>query len=253
MRPSPSLHIIARSTGGDNPKNRPAYYTKFLCLRSLLDAATRLGDLVRFTFVNDGAIPADRLSEMERHGTIVPLPGVGNSPSYRRAMEIALHGTPEEFVYFAEDDYLYLEESFTSLVAAFDDIPSADYITLFDHRDRYTRHDDAHRGYSRIVIAAARHWRTVDSTCMTFGARTAVFRNDAWLHRLATVPNTPRDRLLWHALQGQRWFWWKYPKRRLFGPMPSLATHMDPHGLAPIVAWEDVARRVLASVPNFNT
>ncbi len=34
----PPLHIFYRSTGGDNKKNRPPFYSKMLCLRSFLRA-----------------------------------------------------------------------------------------------------------------------------------------------------------------------------------------------------------------------
>lgn len=238
------LHIIYRSTGGDNPKNRPTYYSKILCLNSLLLAVRPVSGRVRITFVNDGPMPEDRLELIRKEGEVVSLEGIGNSRSYRKALDIALDTTPETLVYFAEDDYLYTPDAFVGLLSAFDAIPEADYVTLFDHLDRYIRHDDSRRGYSRVYIAGDRHWRTVESTCMTFGARLDRLKKDVWIHRLATIPRTPRDRLLWRLTQGEKWFAWKFPKRRLISPLPSLATHMDPDGLAPVVDWEEVAKNV---------
>ena len=79
---------------------------------------------------------------------------------------------------------------------------------------------------------------------MTFGARVGRLRSDAWIHRLGTVPKTPRDRTIWRCTQGEKEFFWKFPKRTLIGPIPSLATHMDPEGLSPNVDWEAIAEEV---------
>lgn len=241
------LHIFYRSTGGDNRKDRPPYYSKMLCLLSFLQAFERVRGRAEITFVNDGPMPDDRLALMRRHGTIVSFPGLGNSPSYRETLVLALKLPDDALVYFAEDDYLYTGPAFEKLLAAFDELPRVEYVTLYDHMDRYTRHDDAHRGYSRVFVAGGMHWRTVDSTCMTFGARVRSLRSDAWIHRMGTVPKTPRDRTIWRCTQGEKGFFWKFPKRTLIGAIPSLATHMDPEGLAPNVDWKAVADNVLRS------
>lgn len=242
---SQPLHIFYRSTGGDNKKNRPPYYSKMLCLRSFLGAFEPVRGRAEITFVNDGPMPDDRLAIMERYGKIVSFPGLGNSPSYRETLALAVALPPDSLVYFAEDDYLYMPQALEKLLAAFDEIPAAEYVTLFDHMDRYTRSDDSRRGYSRLYLAGGLHWRTVESTCMTFGARVRTLQSDAWIHRLGTVPKTPRDRTIWRCTQGEKEFFWKFPKRTLVGPIPSLATHMDPEGLAPNVDWEAVAREVM--------
>lgn len=242
---SQPLHIFYRSTGGDNKKNRPPYYSKMLCLMSFLQAFERVRGRAEITFVNDGPMPDDRLAIMERYGKIVSFPGLGNSPSYRETLALAVALPADSLVYFAEDDYLYTPQALEKLLAAFDEIPAAQYVTLFDHMDRYTRADDSRRGYSRLYLAGGLHWRTVESTCMTFGARVRTLQSDAWIHRLGTVPKTPRDRTIWRCTQGEKEFFWKFPKRTLVGPIPSLATHMDPEGLAPNVDWEAVAREIM--------
>lgn len=246
MAPPPSqhLHIYYRSTGGDNRKDRPPYYSKMLCLQSFLRAYERVRHRASITFVNDGPMPDDRLAIMETWGKIVSFPGLGNSPSYRETLAMAVALPDDALVYFAEDDYLYTEPALEKLLDAFDTLPEVDYVTLFDHLDRYTRRDDSRRGYSRIFLAGGLHWRTVESTCMTFGARASKLKRDAWIHRLCTIPKTPRDRTIWRCAQGEKEFFWKFPKRTLIGPIPSLATHMDPEGLAPNVDWERVAGEV---------
>jgi hypothetical protein len=248
--PAPaSLVVLYRSTGPDRFPRRPAGFDKLTCLRSFLLALLPVRERARVVFLNDGPVPEDRAALMRRFGAVVELPGLGNSPSFRRALEEALALPDETVAYFAEDDYLYLEPAFTRLLAVFDTVPAADYVTLFDHRDRYTRDDDARGGLSRIVVAGGQHWRTVESTCMTFGARVRRLRADRWIVTLATTTKRrPKDRVMWRLLQGQHLFAWKFPKRVLLGPVPSLATHMDTEGLAPLVDWEQAARHAAGAV-----
>jgi len=246
---APHLHVLYRSTGGENQKGRPPFYSKTLCLGSFLRAFGRIRDRGSITFVNDGPMPEERTAVMEQWGTVVSLPGLGNSPSYREAIRMATELPDGELVYFAEDDYLYTEWALVKLLAAFDELPTVDYITLYDHLDRYRRKDDIRAGLSRMFLAGGHHWRTVDSTCMTYGARTERLKRDLWIQQLCTVPRTPRDRTLWRMVQGAGLFFWKLPKRRLIGPVPSLATHMDLYGMAPNVDWKKVAEAVAADDP----
>ncbi|HVZ41189.1 MAG TPA: hypothetical protein VHI13_18055 [Candidatus Kapabacteria bacterium] len=249
--PSPRRHlyVLYRATGGDNPKNRPSYYSKMLCLKSFLRAFARVQHTASIVFFNDGPMPENRLAIERAWGEVVALAGIGNSPSYRVALSRALTLPEDAIVYFAEDDYLYTEAALERMLLAFEEIPRADYVTLFDHRDRYIRTDDSRRGYSRVFIGAGMHWRTVESTCMTFGARVSRLKRDAWIHRLGTAPRTPRDRHIWRLTLGEKWFLFKFPKRTLIAPIPSLATHMDPEGLGPNVDWERVAREAEAFDP----
>lgn len=236
------LFILYRSTGGDNRKDRPPYYSKLLCLRSFLRAFERVRERASVTFVNDGPMPDNRPAIMAEWGQVVSFPGLGNSWSYRRALVMALALPEDSLVYFAEDDYLYTDAAFVKLLDVFEALPAVDYVTLFDNFDRYTRRDDARGGYSRVFLAGGLHWRTVESACMTYGARTARLKRDAWIHRLGTISNSPADRFIWRCAQGEKWFFWKFPKRTLVGPLPSLATHMHAPGLAPNVDWERVAQ-----------
>lgn len=237
-----------RSTGPDRFPRRPEYFDKLNCLRSFLLAFRHVAPRAAVVFLNDGPVPEEREGLMRRFGSVILLPGIGNSPSFRRCVASALALNDGELAYFAEDDYLYVESAFARMLDVFDTIPRADYVTLFDHKDRYTRRDDARGGYSRLFVAAGQHWRTVESTCMTFGARVRRLRSDAWVLKLGTVPRRrPKDRLMWRLLQGQHLFTWKYPKRMLLGPVPSLATHMDTAGLAPLVDWAAVSRTAAGS------
>lgn len=236
------LAVFYRSTGPDRFPRRPAYFDKLTCLRSFLGSVRPVREQVAITFVNDGPVPPERTELMARWGDVVQLPGIGNGPSFRDTLRRALAQPDDAIVYFAEDDYLYVEPAFGRLLDVFREAPWVDYVTLFDHLDRYRRTDDARRGRSRILVAAGQHWRTVESTCMTFGARAHRLRADRGIVHLCTAPRRrPGDRVMWRLVQGIGPFWWKLPKRVLLGPVPSLATHCDTAGLAPVMDWAAVA------------
>src|SRR5688500_11105973 len=124
------LHVIYRSYGGENRKGRPDFYSKHLTLASLVRAFRELrpggADL---TFLNDGPIPAHLLPLMEHAGEVVNRPHMGLRASVRAALTLPADRSwaPDDLVWFAEDDYLYLPQALTDLVAAAALFPNAEY------------------------------------------------------------------------------------------------------------------------------
>ncbi len=235
------LHIIYRSYGGENLKNRPDFYSKLVCLYSFIDSVLMIDEEVKLIFMNDGPIQDDKIEVMKKYGDIISLPSLGNSPSFREALNLALNLSDSDLVYFAEDDYLYKPEAFKNMLLAFKELPNVDYITLFDHSDRYIRKDDSLGGKCKIFITINLHWRTCESTCMTFGARVSTFKKDKKKFYSISILDIPEDRILWRFLLGQKKYFYKFPKRILVSPIPSLCSHIDLNGLAPIVDWGELS------------
>lgn len=249
------LHFIYRSSGGTNLKNRPEFFDKSVALGSFLRAVEGVDTPRRVLFLNDGPIPEDRARLMRGAGRVVELSGLGNSGSYLRAVtEATAPGLADtDLAYLSEDDYLYLPAAFRDLVTAAEAITEASYFTLYDHRDRYTRTDDADGGRARVFLAGAHHWRTVESTCMSYGVRVWALRGDARIHAWASRGVIPEDRAMWRRIQrlGVRGLL-RRGRHRLVSPIPTLATHLETEYLAPGVDWRAVAedtRLWLASRP----
>jgi hypothetical protein len=207
------IHYVYRSTGVENRAPRPAYYSKDLALRSFLravDAAPSTGDVV---FVNDGPhVPPDRVATMARAGEVVELPGVGNGGSYRflvTMVESRFGWSPDDLVYFGEDDYLYRREAFRALVDAADSIAAASFFTLYDHPD-YARLS-LHRSFERRRRSSrwnvgGTEWRAVRSTTMSFASRIRDLHDQEWLHLLGSnaflsASPHPADDYIWNASQ----------------------------------------------------
>jgi hypothetical protein len=211
------FHAVYRSTGLENQKKRPAFYSKLLSLISFLEALEGSPARGETIFINDGPVPEDRFNLMERSGEVIQLPRVGKFRSYRTALSLvdSRNWNDEDLVYFSEDDYLYRRSAFEFLMAAAQEIPEASYFTFYDYPGWYTDHDPS-RGI-RWFSAAGRRWRSIESTCLTFGAPVGVMRIDGWVHWLATRERVPgarltargrdsfaltKDRATWCALQG---------------------------------------------------
>lgn len=262
-------HLVCRSSPGENRKGRPWFYSKAGALASLLNAVTELppGDRI---FVNDGEMPEPRASRIAAAGEVIELGGVGNARSYRACIALVDSRVwdDDDVVYFAEDDYLYLEDAFARLVEAVEALPESSYFTLYDHPDYYrsrsqTRFMARHR--SARAVGDIR-WREVRSTCLTYAARVGALRSDSWAHYLCTRGPTPDDFPLWSIVEDAGCF----PlhrllkaspapygqslakhnlarltrgksRHRLYAPTPSLVTHVEDAMLAPGRDWSLVA------------
>jgi hypothetical protein len=241
-----TITAIYRTFDGDNTKPRPPYYSKLLAFQSFLLAWRKLPDRRLIVAVNSPTVPPSLAPLIEAHADEVRFVSPpGNARCYRAVLSWSAELDDDAVVYHAEDDYLYHPDAFVELAAAVERLTDVDYFTLYDHRDRYSRSDDVHVGRREYVsVAGTRHWRVVESTCMTYAARVRALKRDARLHHLMSPRTLPHDRLLWRMTQGIGWFWWKFPKRTLMSPMPSLATHLDPPYLAPVVDWTAIAGQV---------
>jgi len=141
-------------------------------------------------------------------------------------------GTPtpdEPLVYFVEDDYVHAPSALAEFVdlltlVALDGSAPPEFATLTDYPDRLTFGvSDLGFGSASILGSMRRHWRTLPSTTMSFGARCSNL-----VRALPTMEAiAPHDQDMWHSL-----LWWRFlglplwqRGERLVGPMPSLAIH----------------------------
>ncbi len=231
--------------------SRPRFFDKDVALASFLRAVSAASTRPSVVFVADGALNSRTRVAMERFGPVVTISKRGNSGSYRLLLDVvrARGWERDALVYFAEDDYLYRAEAFDRLAAAAAAFPHAEYFTLYDHPDRYGRADDADTGRVDVYLAPpGQHWRTAESTCMTFAARTGAIHRDMDAQIAGLAQEIPMDRPIWrHTLferpraQGPG-----APRPVLLSPIPSLATHCHDGFLAPGVDWDAEARAAWA-------
>ncbi len=251
------LRIFYRYCPEDRVGIRPTWFSKRLCLASFalsvrnhLDR-NRYGDEVEWRIFID---KTDALSVQEKEiiysislafkAKVDYLSTNSNAKSYLYILEEARVADDNDRLLFVEDDYMWVTEAVYELIDAIDNINGADYLTPYDHPVRY---DEEYRGgadlphwENTIFLRGNRHYRSQESTCMTFMTSGKIIKKDFDLHRKYSLDNEkcPNDRELFRHLQRLG----KYPdageRRLLLGPMPSLATHAHMPFLAPIIDWE---------------
>lgn len=198
----------------------------------------------------------------------IPLNRAGNLPTFGMQLDILLKQDNSELIYFAEDDYYYLPNQFEQMVKFLRAHEDVHFVTAYDHIDYYTLALHKHRNHIRVF--ENRHWRTANSTCLTFlttkstlRRSEAVFRTytrnnfdaSVWLsltkHELFNIFRAFKylfkDRLLFKILVKAWFYGWKqilFGKRwSLWAPIPTIATAVEETGLAPTYDWMSIVMR----------
>lgn len=139
----------------------------------------------------------------------------GNAGSFNHALLLGMSQADDELVYFCEDDYLHTDKSPVLLQEG---IKRADYVTLYDHPDKYTSFYDGGE-ISKVVKTASSHWRYTASTCMTFASKCKTLKEDRDIWMEFTRDDHPHDHFAFKKLGDKR--------RRLAVCIPGAACHTD--------------------------
>lgn len=225
-----SLYIIYRISDAGYPKIKPSYINNENCLRNAVKRFPL--DRCRWRIIADNVcddtysmictyIPKENIQRVSvGHG----------AGTFRLAMDFALSLPDSTIVYFLENDYLHKEHAMDVLLEGFT-LPHCDYITLYDHPDKYEQTHFMAKGgeKSRVYLTTSTHWKISHSTTMTFAVRVSTLRCDKQVFNRWTMTRHPYDFEIFFNLN------WK--GRRLLLPIPGYATHGDTDGHAPLHNW----------------
>jgi len=243
-----------------------------LCLHSFKRA---LGTLrIKMWVLLDGCPPAYEVL-FRRYFTdeeliILKLDGIGNLATFAMQVDLLTRQTEADMVYFAEDDYFYLPDALVEMVEFLRNSDHVDFVTSYDHSGNYDLPLIAERHW--IKPFGRRHWRSCTGTCLTFLARRQSLLGTRSLFETYRKGN--EDGSIWMAITQKTgllnprvyakssmmfklwlkaWFWGFRQilfggSYRLWGPVPSLATHLESTCLAPAVDWEAEFRRAEQAV-----
>ncbi len=140
---------------------------------------------------------------------------------------ISLNLSDDTICYFLEDDYIHKNGWVDILYEGFT-LPNADYITLYDHRDKYFLYPDL---ASKIYHTASCHWRTTPSTTNTYAMKYKTLKRDLEVHRefsLNRKISADHDKFSKLTSQGAT----------LLSSIPGWSTHAEPDYASPCTAWE---------------
>ncbi len=212
-------------------KNRFPNFDKELCLKNLL--STIVGHpRINITFFLDNFHPMQGVHFLHNQ-TIYPIiefKAGSEAVSFLRMLEYVYEqkfsrGT---IIYFLEDDYLHrpdwpviLREGLT--------IPGIDYVTLFDHRDKYlfSQYIDLK---SKIFHTQSCHWRTTPSTTNTYAMLFQTLQKHIDLHRCFSLGRTitsDHEKFCKLAEEGSV----------LISSIPGYSTHVEEEYASPCTDW----------------
>ncbi len=213
-------------------KNRLPGFDRKKCYENLLKTV----DLkrVRITFLLDTFHPLDHehfIMQQKKFPVIQTRQG-SETGSFLFLLDhvIAQKFYPDTIIYLLEDDYLHREGWVDVLLEAFE-LP-VDYVTLFDHRDKYTAssYKDLQ---ARLYQTHSCHFRTTPSTTNTFAARYKTLQKDAPIHRAYSENRTiTADHEKFCHLQREG--------ATLISSIPGWSTHVEQEFTSPCFSWESL-------------
>ena len=236
-----------------------------LCIKSFRDSLVGLNFRMRVLLDN---CPKEYEELFKKHFDagileLVNLPGVGNHATFLKQIDYLLSQDESEYVYFAEDDYFYLANTFQEMIEFMKSRNDVDFVSPFDHLDMYTI--PLHDYKSQISFSNKRHWRTAGMTCLTFLAtKTSLARHQ---RAFKSYARNNSDAAIWASVTktkifnpfnflyktfvsrveflvlGCAWFYTPFqnifaPKSKLWTPMPSIALHLESKTIAPTIDWK---------------
>ena len=230
------------------------------CFRSLLVALKDFPH--RITVLGDSLSEENRRFFTE-HDVDLQEGTFGNGPSFRRCVEIAMDGPPDDWVYLLEDDYLHVPHAFSAIDALLNERKE---VLSFRPRSRLARllrrrqwqrgleerplvifppdYPDRYALYERepwiVFLSSRSHWRQVANTTLTLltQRRTIVQHQDL----LMRVSAGADDAMLSRELYGREGF---RERALCLSPLPGLTTHLHEGTATPLVDWEAVLRPYL--------
>lgn len=210
------IHVIYRICDLREGRTKIGQVTKRQCFLNFIEVFGT--DAV--TVVADNTRP-ETLAFLRGFVADVHTTQLGNSASFRYALDLALRLNNEAVAYLLEDDYLHRADAPKFLLEG---LQRADYVSLYDHPDKYMEPSPnplvKNGGEpTRVILTASTHWKFTNSTTMTFAARVGTLRADADILRRHCQTPIPQDFFMFMELMKKG--------RQLVTPIPGCATHCD--------------------------
>ncbi len=253
------MHVFYRISDKGNPKEKLPNADKFSCL---VNAIAEFGRDSLYV-IADNCNP-ETVSFIRAEGLPFEETSLGNSASFvYMAEKIIEERNPDEVVYLLEDDYIHLDGSERALIEGLD---IADYVTLYDHPDKYKTENEGGSPYNdkklrktRVYATETSHWRETDSTTMTFACKVSTLgedieiwkkycrdRNPDDFHAFMEITPTSITDILSFFLRLRKRefkilltkFFVHRPARLLVSALPAKATHAETRWLSPVIDWK---------------
>jgi hypothetical protein len=168
----------------------------------------------------------------------IKITNYGNALGFYKCAEEAKDTMQDnDIAYFVENDYIHRKNSKEAMEEFFN-IIDPDYVTLYDHPDKYMNPIDGGNPFcsgmseeTRVYLGDNCHWKLTNSTTMTFASKVKTLREDEKIIRKWTSEKHPNDFQMFIEL--------KQNFRRLASPIPGYSTHCETRWLTPLKNWNE--------------
>lgn len=170
------LNIFYRISDKGYIKPKLPGITKEDCLSNLIECSDITS--TKYYFFCDNCTPEtlDMVKKISKDlNCTIHKSSLGNAGSLREALKAATWLDYKSPIYFVEDDYLH-RGNINQLIE--EGLSLAEYVTLFDHPDKYLPGYYNGGEISKVLKTNNTHWRYTASTCMTFATRSGNINKD---------------------------------------------------------------------------
>lgn len=236
MRP---IYLFVRHCSSPNLKNRPNWFAhKEQAMANLMqtkDADTHVTLLLDTLSIPD---PTQHFSYKykDQLDQVISMPGGSDACSlYNLVGYITSLKLPDDaIVYLLEDDYLH-RPGWTNILREAFDAKLGDYVTLYDHSDKYSL--PMYKGLkSELFVTESCHWRNTPSTTNTYAV---LFK---LLVEKAVDQVRFSDKESGISYDHSKWVWLQEQGYRLISPIPGYSTHLEQEWLAPAFDWRKLIK-----------
>jgi hypothetical protein len=107
----------------------------------------------------------------------------GNGGTFNMQLDLLLSQEESEYIYFAEDDYLYKKDEFKKMLFFLQKNSNVvDFVSPHDHTDYYQAL--IHKSYPyQLMTGEGKHWHSASTTCLTFLTTKSVISKTAPIFR----------------------------------------------------------------------
>jgi len=235
------IRVFYRLSDHGYKKTKPAYVTNDNCLSNFVASCELVNRDWKMRILMDNVSQETYDHIFKEYAGICEIRGSklgSGAQSFNKVLDYAIkHGSDDDIIYFVEDDYIH-EYGWGKILKEGFEI-GADYVSLYDHPDKYLNPQLGGNPYvegggevTRLMKSDSCHWKLTNSTTMTFAAKLKTLKEDEDILRGHTSGTYPKDFDMFLALREKG--------RSLVTPVPGYATHGETTWLSPFKNWKQI-------------
>jgi hypothetical protein len=213
-------------------KQRPEWFDREKCWNNLLNTSDENTEI---NVIFDGELNKEHFLSRSSEGyNLICKQGGNDGNSFLNLLDYVYEQNIDNdiILYFLEDDYIH-RPGWTNILREGFEYIGVDYITLYDHNDKYflPMYNDLQ---SKIIATPSAHWRTIPSTTNTYAMKAKTFKQHYNIHKeycdLVKGYTRDHDKFLRLWSEGSH----------LISCIPGYSTHCETEYLSPCIDWSKI-------------